>query len=122
MAARLEATARLREGLEGRTRRAHICFYAAPYGVVPEHLSETYPLSQYEIAEPLDHETIEFTAEMVREYVKAAGHRRVILVRGCEALDQRVEEVLSDDAVELKVLNPGNIWEKDTGLLVAEHL
>ncbi|MFQ6065641.1 MAG: tRNA guanosine(15) transglycosylase TgtA, partial [Candidatus Bathyarchaeia archaeon] len=36
----------------------HVCIYAAPFGVVPIELDGVYPLSQYEIAAPLDLETI----------------------------------------------------------------
>ncbi len=37
-----------------------VCVYAAPFGVIPLELSEIYPLSQHEIAEPVDLETIHY--------------------------------------------------------------
>ena len=73
-----------------------LCFYAAPYGVIPEHLAETYPLSQYEIATPLDLETICFTANQVAEYIKSSGHRRVILYRTRGDLEEAIESAVMD--------------------------
>ncbi len=106
---------RLREGLQPRLEEIHVCFAAAPYGVVPESLAETYPLSQYEIAEPLDHETREFTVEKTVEYVEATGHQRVVLVRGNDPLDERLEEALRSSTPSLLVLRPETMWEKETG-------
>lgn len=106
---------RLREGLQPRLEEIHVCFAAAPYGVVPESLAETYPLSQYEIAEPLDHETREFTVEKTVEYVEATDHQKVVLVRGNDPLDERLEEALRSSTPSLLVLRPETIWEKETG-------
>jgi len=70
----------------------HICFYAAPFGVVPVELSETYPLSQFEAVDPLDRETLEFAAAQVRRYVEAGSYSEVILHRGVDDLDGLVED------------------------------
>jgi 7-cyano-7-deazaguanine tRNA-ribosyltransferase len=53
--------------------RLQISFFASPYGVVPSELAETYPLSQSEIAEPLDWETMGLTAELAVSYVEESG-------------------------------------------------
>jgi len=82
---------------------------------VPESLAETYPLSQYEIAEPLDHETREFTVEKTVEYVEATGHQKVVLVRGNDPLDERLEEALRSSTPSLLVLRPETMWAKETG-------
>jgi len=58
----------------------HICFYVPPFGVVPKELSDVYPLSQYEIARPLDVETIEYVAQQIVEYVKASKYKRRIVI------------------------------------------
>ncbi len=113
---------RLREGLQPGLEEIHVCFGAAPYGVEPESLAETYPLSQYEIAEPLDHETRMFTVEKTVEYVEAARHQCVVLVRGNDALDDLLEAALRKTVSSLQVLRPDTVWEKETGEKVLEIL
>ena len=98
----------LGEGLE----RFHLCFYAAPNGVIPADLSETYPLSQYEIAEPLDLETLRFTASAVASYVRGSGHRTIYLYRGKGKLDDEVEGTLMEACDEGK-MNLITIWSND---------
>jgi len=83
--------------------KVHYCFVAAPYGVVPANLAETYPLSQFEIAKPLDHETIQHTAEYVRQYLEKIPHENIVLV----LKDRPLEESLLDKLGGL--VNPGNI-------------
>ena len=87
---------RLREAVEdavgSEASSIHVCFYTAPFGVVPTELSETYPLSQFEAADPLDRETLEFTAEQVGGYVEAGNYSEVILHRGVSDLDGLVED------------------------------
>jgi len=70
----------------------HVCFYAAPFGVVPVELSETYPLSQFEAVDPLDGETLEFAAAQVESYVEAGRYSETILHRGASVLDGLVED------------------------------
>ncbi len=89
---------------------------------MPESLAETYPLSQYEIAEPLDHETRMFTVEKTVEYVEAARHQCVVLVRGNDALDDLLEAALRKTVSSLQVLRPDTVWEKETGEKVLEIL
>ena len=62
----------------------HACIYAAPFGVVPKELDEVYPLSQYEIAAPLDLETIEYTARQVSGYIMAVDYERIVLLQDVE--------------------------------------
>ncbi|MEM3536310.1 MAG: tRNA guanosine(15) transglycosylase TgtA [Candidatus Bathyarchaeia archaeon] len=57
----------------------HICFYAAPFGVIPVELDEVYPLSQYEIALPLDKETLEHVANQVADYINTKNYETVVL-------------------------------------------
>jgi 7-cyano-7-deazaguanine tRNA-ribosyltransferase len=61
--------------------KVHVCVYAAPFGVVPLELSEVYPLSQYEIASPLDSETVIYVAEQVSNYVDQTKYEKIILLR-----------------------------------------
>lgn len=64
-----------------RMYNIHVCTYAAPFGIIPTELDEVYPLSQYEIATPLDLETMNYTAQQVYEYIMTTDYERVILFR-----------------------------------------
>ena len=90
----------------------HICFFTAPYGVVPADLSETYPLSQFEIAEPLEDEIKKYTAEKINEYIKSSNHKRVILYRTKEDLDETVESAVMDACAESQQ-NLISIWNSE---------
>jgi 7-cyano-7-deazaguanine tRNA-ribosyltransferase len=91
------------------------CFYAAPFGIIPENLAETFPLSQFEIAEPIDKETIEFTIQKIKEYLETTSWRRVILLREYDEIDFKVEEALMEMALLPEVIQSRNIWGKGTG-------
>ncbi len=67
-----------------KQKNVHICFYAAPFGVIPIELDEVYPLSQHETAMPLDNETREHVACQTAEYIKHAGYKAVILLNDPE--------------------------------------
>jgi 7-cyano-7-deazaguanine tRNA-ribosyltransferase len=82
----------------------YICFYAPPYGCIPEDLSETYPLSQYDIAEPADEETIKFTAQSIARYIGLGGFHRMVLHRGVERLDLIVAEAAKEACEKLGVI------------------
>jgi 7-cyano-7-deazaguanine tRNA-ribosyltransferase len=60
--------------------KIHVCVYAAPFGVVPLELSEVYPLSQHEIAIPLDAETVASVAKQVANYIEQTNYERIILL------------------------------------------
>lgn len=94
--------------------RAVFCFYAAPYGVIPEYLAETFPLSQFEIAKPLDNETINHTVENIREYLESTTWKRVILLREYEKLDTKTEESLIEMSLLPEVIQSERIWEENT--------
>ncbi len=112
---------RLREHLERDLgpgeERLHICYYAAPHGVAPEALCETYPLSQFEIAEPLDHETVRATAEAVASYVEGSGHVSVVIHRGKGTLDDEIEATVMDACgsahIPLTTVWCGDAWGSD---------
>jgi 7-cyano-7-deazaguanine tRNA-ribosyltransferase len=64
--------------------RIHICFYVAPFGIVPIELDEVYPLSQHETALPPDEETIEYVADQAADYINRTNYGTVILVNDSE--------------------------------------
>jgi 7-cyano-7-deazaguanine tRNA-ribosyltransferase len=63
-----------------RLNQVHVCFYAAPFGVVPMELDEVYPLSQHEIVLPLDKESVEYVASQVAEYITHVNYGTVFLL------------------------------------------
>jgi 7-cyano-7-deazaguanine tRNA-ribosyltransferase len=70
----------------------HVCVYAAPFGVVPLELDEVYPLSQHEIATPIDLETADYVAERVKDYIAGSPYKKIVLVED-EAWKGRVSSV-----------------------------
>ena len=70
----------IQQRLLGKRALFHVCVYAAPFGVIPLELDEVYPLSQHEIATPLDLETIDYVAGQVKNYVAASSYKKVVLV------------------------------------------
>jgi 7-cyano-7-deazaguanine tRNA-ribosyltransferase len=75
-----ERTRHLKGMLESETNVVHICFYAAPFGVVPFELDEIYPLSQNETVTPPDSDTRNYVADQVAEYISRAHCKSVILL------------------------------------------
>lgn len=65
---------------EALSSKVHVCFYAAPFGAIPLELDEVYPLSQHEVALPLDKETIEYVAKHVSDYIAYANYETVVLL------------------------------------------
>ncbi|MCW4007378.1 MAG: tRNA guanosine(15) transglycosylase TgtA [Candidatus Bathyarchaeota archaeon] len=72
--------------------RVHVCFYAAPFGVVPLELDEVYPLSQHEVALPLDKETIEYVAKQLSEYITKTSYESVVLLDDPQQWDSKVKK------------------------------
>jgi len=64
--------------------KVHVCTYAAPFGIIPMELDEVYPLSQHEIATPLDAETITYVAKEVAHYIETTSYEKIILLQDAE--------------------------------------
>jgi 7-cyano-7-deazaguanine tRNA-ribosyltransferase len=74
--------------------RVHVCFYDAPFGVVPVELDEVYPLSQHETVFPLDQETIEYVANQVADYVKRSAYASAMFLHDPQNWDNKVKNAL----------------------------
>ena len=114
----------LTKSLGNTFERLQITFITAPYGVVPMELSETFPLSQFEIAEPIDRETLELTAELAASYYYKSGFPEVLLLVGEEDLDQVVQQRFVQLGEESKkgvhIISAKEPWKKETrGRIVA---
>jgi 7-cyano-7-deazaguanine tRNA-ribosyltransferase len=58
----------------------HVCFYAAPFCLIPLELDEVYPLSQHETALPLDNETTDYVTAQVADYIKHTHYKTIVLL------------------------------------------
>ena len=68
----------------------HVCFYAAPFGVIPVELDEVYPLSQNEVTTPFDSETKDYIATLTSEYIKNFDYKTVILLNDNSLWDNKI--------------------------------
>jgi 7-cyano-7-deazaguanine tRNA-ribosyltransferase len=78
---------------EAQSGMVHVCFYAAPFSVVPMELDEVYPLSQHEVALPLDRETIDYVANQVSEYITRTQYVSVVLVHDPQTWGSTVKKL-----------------------------
>ncbi len=72
--------------------KVHVCFYAAPFGLIPLELDEVYPLSQHEIVLPLDQETIYYVAETMADYIGQGQYTTVVLLHNATFWGDTVKE------------------------------
>jgi len=104
----------------------HVCFYTAPFGVVPVELSETHPLSQFEAVEPLDRESLEFAAEQVGRYVEASSYSAAVLLCGLNDLDRLIEakckEACRKKGMPLTVISDPHPWSDEALERLIAHL
>jgi len=80
----------LRSTFDKYLNEIHTCFYAAPFGVIPIELDEVYPLSQHEIALPLDKETIDYVAKQVVDYINNTNYETVLLIHDPENWNRNI--------------------------------
>jgi len=80
----------LRSRFKDHLNEVHVCFYAAPFGVVPLELDEVYPLSQHETALPPDRETIEYVANQTADYISHTSYENVVLLHDTESWNKTV--------------------------------
>jgi len=100
----LKALKILQREASKKFERVHFCFYAAPFGVVPMELDETYPLSQHETVLPLDLETKLYVAEQAAEYIKRSNYKQILLIEDRETWDRTVTEACRKACKEKGVL------------------
>ena len=70
----------LKRQLGPQASEIHVCFCAAPFGVVPLELDEVYPLSQHETVLPLDKDTIEHVTNQTLDYISRSTYKGVVLL------------------------------------------
>lgn len=72
--------------------QVHVCVYSAPFGVVPLELDEVYPLSQHEIALPLDTETVDYVADQVASYIEKSAYECVVLINDPKLWSDKIKK------------------------------
>jgi len=59
-----------------KSGKVHVCYYGAPFGVVPSELSETFPLSQYESSD-FD---CDVYSKLLEKFISQNKYRKAIVV------------------------------------------
>ena len=88
----LKETRRVLRTVGNLANKVHMCFYAAPFGVVPIELDEVYPLSQHEAAMPFDQEVIEYVANQAAQYIQRSNYQTVVLLHDAEVWGNSVKQ------------------------------
>jgi 7-cyano-7-deazaguanine tRNA-ribosyltransferase len=115
---RLES--QLSDKLGAEQGKVHACFYAAPFGVIPNELDEVHPLSQYETVLPPDAETMSYVADQVAEYIAHNDYSMVILLNDCENWGKSILKASKKACLKKKVdFQCFNADEKQEDALVA---
>jgi 7-cyano-7-deazaguanine tRNA-ribosyltransferase len=90
-------------------QKIQICFYAAPFGVIPTELDEIYPLSQHEISLPLDKETVEHVANHVGNYINRMNYKEVMLIDDPEnwgkSILNKCKKVCRENGITFRSIN-----------------
>ncbi len=82
----------IKRALRDQSELVHVCFYAAPFGIIPIEIDEVYPLSQNEVTTPFDSETKEYIAILLSEYIKKFQYETVILLNDFSQWDNKVAD------------------------------
>jgi 7-cyano-7-deazaguanine tRNA-ribosyltransferase len=115
---------------EVQSSMVHVCFYAAPFGLIPLELDEVYPLSQHETALPLDRETVDYVAKQVLDYIKRTQYASVVLVHDPQNWGTTVKKLcetacrkkgVSFDFVDVEAEGTKNILTR-LELILKKHL
>ena len=93
----------LQRAAKERSSHVHVCFYAAPFGVVPIELDEVYPLSQHETTLPLDRETKEYVANQVADYIDRTNYQVVVLLHDPENWNEIVLKMCKKSCLKKNV-------------------
>ena len=82
----------IKKTLRDQSELVHVCFFTAPFGIIPIEIDEVYPLSQNEVTTPFDSETKEYIATLLSEYIKKFQYETVILLNDFSQWDNKVAD------------------------------
>jgi 7-cyano-7-deazaguanine tRNA-ribosyltransferase len=93
---------------EEQTNTVHVCFYAAPFGVIPLELDEVYPLSQHETSMPLECEVKNYVAMQVAHYIKRSNYGELILLdepkNWGSSIRRECKRICTEKGIRLEIL------------------
>jgi 7-cyano-7-deazaguanine tRNA-ribosyltransferase len=102
--------------------KVHVCFYEAPFGIVPIELDEVYPLSQHETALPPDMETAEYVAVQAANYISRTNYKAVVFLNNHETWGGKVLEACRKVCQEKGIAFKSFDIEQDWIKLLADFL
>ena len=109
---------KIQQRIGNEADKIHTCTYAAPFGIIPVELDEVYPLSQHEIAIPLDAETITYVAKQVASYIETTSYEKIILLQDAETWNGKIVAACRRTCKEKKtpftVLRGRKTWDEST--------
>jgi predicted RNA-binding protein len=111
----------------GVDRTVHVCFYAAPYGIVPSEIDDYYPLSQTELALPMDEETSDHVIDRVIEYMLLENYTKILLVSDTtnwdKGLIQKCQRIVGKSGKNVAVITrDGDLSDRLLAQRVLRHL
>jgi 7-cyano-7-deazaguanine tRNA-ribosyltransferase len=116
---------KIQQRIGNQADKVHICTYAAPFGTIPVELDEVYPLSQHEIATPLDSETITYVAKQVANYIETINYEKIISLQDAETWKGKIvaacRRTCRKKKIPFTVLRGRKPWDENTleGFLLA---
>jgi 7-cyano-7-deazaguanine tRNA-ribosyltransferase len=112
----------LRNIKEREMTKIQVCFYEAPFGVVPIELDEVYPLSQHETVLPPDLDTVEYVADQTANHIGQGNYKAVVFLNNSEVWGEKVLEACRKVCHERKIVFKCFDIEMDWPNLIADFL
>ena len=73
------------------TDKIEVCFYSAPFGIVPLELDEAYPLSQNEVSVPNEWELIQYIGQQTIDFIKRTDPVGVIFFESSDKWEKPIQ-------------------------------
>jgi len=109
-----------------RRAQVHICFYLTPFGLIPIELSDVYPISQMEVASPLDKETIESSISEVEKYISRFKYDVVNLLvpenKELKQLEKACRKMCRKKHVRFKVIKIKECLSEDDAKKILKNI
>jgi 7-cyano-7-deazaguanine tRNA-ribosyltransferase len=112
----------LRNIKEREMTKIQVCFYEAPFGVVPIELDEVYPLSQHETVLPPDLDTVEYVADQTANHISQGNYKAVVFLNNSEVWGEKVLEACRKVCHERKIVFKCFDIKMDWPNLIADFL
>jgi len=112
----------LRGVLREEEANIQVCFYEAPFGLVPIELDEVYPLSQHETVLPPDSETVEYVAAQAVYHISRGNYKAVVFLNNPSVWGEKILEACRKVCQEKGMIFKHFEVEMDWPNLVADFL